>query len=346
MSTRARLGLAALASVALHAAVIAGNWIPLPQAPDPLKPLEARLAPRPVAAIEPEKPKPRPKVPAERRAAPKPAPVVASAPAPSPLALPGPLPEAPAGAAAPEPAVPEAVPEPPQQVALAAESTAAIARSLPRRGRISYSLTYGGDRTPVGRVMQSWEVADGAYRISSEAETAGIVELFRPQRLSYLSQGRVTREGLRPDSFRMSRTRRGQTETAQARFDWVGGSLNYGYARDPHSVQLPAGAQDFMSFIYQFVLAPPAPGRHRVPITTGSRYEIYEIEVAPEETIETPLGVVKALPVKQLARPGAESIEIWLAAEYLYLPVRIRHFDREGQFSGEQLVSEIRVSDE
>jgi len=346
MSTRGRLVLAALASVALHAAVIAGNWIPLPRTPDPLRPLEARLAPPP-SAIEPEAPKLHPKTRAQRRVAPKPAPVIARAPAPSPLALPGSVAEAaPAEALAPEPAAPEAAPEPPQQVALAAESTAAIARSLPRRGRISYSLLYGNDRSPIGRVVQSWEVADGEYRISSEAETAGIVELFRPQRLHYLSRGRVTREGLKPDSFQMNRTRRGQTETAEARFDWDGGSIRYGHTRDPRSAALPAGAQDFMSFIYQFVLVPPAAGRHRVPITSGSRFEVYEIEVAPEETIETPLGIVRALPVKQIARAGAESIEIWLAAEYLYLPVRIRYFDREGIYAGEQVAGEIRVSDE
>ena len=342
MTSHRRFVLAALVSVALHAAVVAGNWIPLPRAPDPLRPLEARLAPPPAPApvAVQEKPKPRPKARAERRDARPPAPVVASAAAPSPLALPEPRPEAaPAEAAAP-------AAEPPQQVALAAESTAAIARSLPRRGRIAYTLFYGEDRSPVGKVVQTWEVAGGEYRILSEAETAGIVELFRPQRLRYLSRGRVTRDGLRPESFVMSRTRRGQTEEAQARFDWDGGVLAYGHAREPRSAPLPAGAQDFMSFIYQFVVAPPVPGRHRVPITTGSRYQVYEIEVAPEETIETPLGVVRALPVKQIAQPGTESVEIWLAAEYLYLPVRVRHFDREGRYSGEQLASEIRVSDE
>ena len=50
--------------------------------------------------------------------------------------------------------------------------------------------------------------------------------------------------------------------------------------------------------------------------------------------------------MRQLPRPGDESIEIWLAADYRYLPVRIRHFDREGNFSGEQVVSEIRISEE
>jgi hypothetical protein len=98
--------------------------------------------------------------------------------------------------------------------------------------------------------------------------------------------------------------------------------------------------------MYHFSLAPPAPGRHRLPIATGSRFQIYDIEVASEESIETPIGALRALPVKQIARAGAESIEFWLATEYRYLPVKIRHYDREGNFSGEQVVSEIRISED
>ena len=101
-----------------------------------------------------------------------------------------------------------------------------------------------------------------------------------------------------------------------------------------------------MSFIYQFSLDPPAPGRIRLPITNGSRLESYEIDVLEVETIETPLGPLTALPIRQVRRPGTESIELWLAPEYRYLPVRIRFIDRDGNPSGEQLASEIRISEE
>jgi len=194
--------------------------------------------------------------------------------------------------------------------------------------------------------VQTWEAEADTYVLASEAETGGLIELFRPQRLRYVSRGKITPQGLRPEAFLMSRIRRGQTETAQARFDWGAGNLTYGRSRDQKSIALPADAQDLMSFIYQFVLVPPAPGRYHVPITTGTRFQVYEVVVSGEERVETPLGTVRALPVKQIARPGEESIEIWLAAEYRYLPVRIRHFDREGNFIGEQVANEIRISEE
>jgi hypothetical protein len=268
-------------------------------------------------------------------------PTVAAA---SPLIVPEMEPDA---APAEEVATEAAAPEPPQQLAMAAPaSVAAAVHSLPRRGRISYTLLYGPDRAFIGRGVQTWEVKNDTYILASDAETGGLVELFRPQRLHSISRGRITAEGLRPDSFLTSRTRRGRTEALRARFDWEAGNLTYGDAREQKSAPLAPGAQDLMSFIFQFVLLPPAPGRYQLPIATGTRFEVYGFEIRAEESIETPIGTVRALPVRQLPRAGAESTEMWLAAEYRYLPVRIRHYDREGHFSGEQIVNEIRISEE
>jgi hypothetical protein len=340
MTTHARLAIAALFSLAFHALVISGEWVPMPQAPGEPRLLQARLAP----PLELKPVVPRPKVRAARRAAPAPAPKVAAVAAASPLVLPDLLPdEEPAEEVVEQPVAPE----PPQQLALAAQpSVAAAAHSLPRRGRISFTLFYGNDQFYVGTAVQSWEAGADTYLLASEAETGGIVDLFWPQRLRYLSRGKITPQGLQPESFLASRTRRGRNEAAQARFDWNAGSLNYGYAREQKSAPLPAGTQDLMSFVFQYALTPPAPGRYRVPITTGTRFEVYEIVVSGEERIETPLGTLRALPVRQLPRPGEESIEVWLAADYHHLPVRIHFFDREGNFSGEQVASEIRISEE
>lgn len=42
---------------------------------------------------------------------------------------------------------------------------------------------------------------------------------------------------------------------------------------------------------------------------------------------------------------GRESLELWLAIEYRYLPVRIRFCNRKGEPQGEQIVAEIRLGD-
>jgi hypothetical protein len=341
MTTRARLVIAGLLSLAFHAAVISGEWLPMPLAPGTPRPLEARLASLP--ELKPATPKPRIRAP--RRITPVPIPEVAAIATPGPFFLPGALDDEDMAEA---PSEEPAAPEPPQRLALAAPTIvdAATAHGLPRRGRITYTLYYGDERQSVGSVVQSWEAGADSYLLASAAESTGLVELLWPQRLRYVSRGRITQHGMQPESFTASRTRRGRNEVAEARFDWAAGSLSYGNAQNQRSAPLPAGAQDLVSFIFQFVLAPPAPGRYRVPITTGSRFDVHEIEVSAQERIETPLGTLRALPVRQLPRPGEATIEIWLAADYRYLPVRIRHYDRRGNFTGEQMVNEIRVSDE
>jgi hypothetical protein len=209
---------------------------------------------------------------------------------------------------------------------------------------LTYELYLGTDKFSVGRAAFTWEIGQHSYRLVSALETTGIVELFRSQRLTYISEGTLTEGGLRPENFAMSRTRRGRTDVAQAHLDWAARRLTYGRPAHKHTVDLPPASQDIVSFVFQLALHPPAPGRVRLPITNGVRFETYELEVLAEERIETPLGVLTALPLKQLRKEGAEGIEIWLAPEYRHLPVKVRFLDRDGNPSGEQIVSEIRVS--
>ncbi|HEX6002628.1 MAG TPA: DUF3108 domain-containing protein [Burkholderiales bacterium] len=219
-------------------------------------------------------------------------------------------------------------------------------RTLPRKGRITYTMYYGDDHFTVGKTVQTWEVDHNGYKLGSVSETTGIVELFSARRYIYLSEGRFTAHGLQPERFFMSRTRRGRVEAAQALFDWNAGRVTLGKAAEQHAAPLLPDAQDIVSFMYQLALSPPDPGRMQMPVTNGSRFETYEIVVRDMERIETPLGVLRALPIRQVPRAGDESIAIWLAADYRYLPVKIRFFDREGRPAGEQVVDRIEISEE
>jgi hypothetical protein len=83
--------------------------------------------------------------------------------------------------------------------------------------------------------------------------------------------------------------------------------------------------------MYQLGLAPLTPGRIELPITNGWKLERYELEIGSEELLETPFGAVRAVPVKQVRRAGQETIELWLAPAYRWLPVRIRFFQPRGR---------------
>lgn len=353
-NTTARLIWAITGSLAAHAVVMSGMPLNLAAPPQLPPPLEARLepAPPPVVAQAPAPaPAPKRKPAATRQAAVK-APVipVRRSVASTPLYVPpewdlDPGPDVPA---VDEVSIAEAETTPPEAPPVAQQATPALpVNPLPRKGQIEYSVRYGSDDgLPVGKIVQSWEMKNGKYLLASDGETIGLLDFFRPQQLRYISQGKITSSGLRPDAFFITRTRKGKTETARAEFDWENRKILYGYARDKKIATLEDGAQDLISLAYHFSLSPPAPGRLRIPVTSGRDLDLREIEVLPEEVIETPMGQMRALRLRQIARPGKEHFELWLAIQYHYLPVRLRYFDRNGNYTGEQVALEIRVSDE
>lgn len=352
------LSAAVLLSAALHAMVIAGVAVELAPASEPPPELSARLVPAPApapAAVPPPPAATPPVKTVKKRRAPPRRQVMAVAPAPAPAAPAFVMPEESAEPVEPLPSgqpeqqpVEAPAPAPPEVVALAPPTTLAAPKpppALPRRGRISYTLFLGTDKFEIGRTVQTWEVEDGQYRIGSTSETTGLAAVLRSEKRTYLSSGAVTRTGLQPKSFLMSRTRRGETEVARARFDWDAAQIAWGTTGDTRSAALPAGSQDFLSLMYQFSLVPPSAGRVSVPLTTGTKFETYELDVLPQETIDTPLGALRALPLRQVRKPGAETIQIWLASDYRYLPVMVRFYGRDGEPTGEQVVNELRLAE-
>jgi hypothetical protein len=347
-----RLLAAASLSVMLHAALMSGSWLQPPKTrPHDDFPLQVEMVRMPPVAAPPTGAKPVP--PPATKSAPR-ARAIAQRPKSGPV-LPAPTAAetAPRIAADPEPVQyaeerSEPQPESPPTETAPAEPTRqrVPVQILPRKGRIAYTMYYGDDAFTVGKTVQTWEAEEGGYRLGSVSETTGIVEFFRSQRHVYLSEGRFTDHGLQPEKFFMSRTRRGRTEAAQALFDWEGGVVTLGRVPQQRGAPLFPDTQDIVSFMYHLALAPPAPGRIRLPVTNGSRFETYELDVLDEERIETPIGVLRTLPVKQVPRPGAESIAVWLAIDYRHLPVKLRFFDRDGKQMAEQVVDQIQISDE
>lgn len=335
-----RLGVAAILSAAAHAAMLGGSWLLPPELP-PAPVLSARLDPAqpPVDTSTPVATVARQARIAAAAALPVLIPESAVALPSASEALSGePHAHAVAQNPAPEPVVvASAIP-----TALPAPELPSLP-DFPRTGQITYQLTLGPDQTPVGRTTQTW-VFDGLqYRLGSESESTGLIELFRPHRYRYLSQGTLSASGLRPERFLASVQRGSRSDESSAVFNWTERRIRLGRLPQLSTVELPDGSQDIISFMYQLALSPPPPGRFRLPFTRGARLDMASFDVLPEEHIDTPLGRLRTLPVVQVREHEQESLALWLALDYRNLPVRIRFFSRDGSLNGEQLVSEIRV---
>jgi hypothetical protein len=212
----------------------------------------------------------------------------------------------------------------------------------PQVGTIRYEVYYGSDRFSIGRSVQTWSIDKDSYRLTSFSETTGLFGLFKPYQYAYVAEGRVEPGRLRPETFTVRRGREGERQAA-AKFDWANGQLTFGSLRSQRKAPLDGNTYDFLTLFYQLPHMPLAPGLMQVAITTGTRFNTYRLQIGAEEMLELPIGTLRAIPIKQVRSPGEESIEVWLAPEQRYLPVRIRFLDEEGKLMVEQLATRIAV---
>lgn len=212
---------------------------------------------------------------------------------------------------------------------------------MPAYGVIRYSVARGDQGFELGRSVHEWELSDGRYRITSLTETSGLAALLKPLRVELESVGRLTADGLQPERFFIRRN--GKLGREQADFDWQKMQIRIGGEEGEATVQqLTRGAQDLLSFNYQMGFLQRPEGNNSLPIATGKKYTTYHLEAVGDVELEIPAGSFRTL---HLRAPGDNTTELWLAYDYLLLPVKIRHTDRYGD-SFVQVATEILMSKE
>jgi hypothetical protein len=230
-------------------------------------------------------------------------------------------------------------------------STAATATArMPAHGKIRYRVDRGDQGFELGRSIHEWTLEDGRYRLTAVTETSGLAALLKPLRVELESRGRLTAEGLQPEHFAIRRN--GKLGREQADFDWgrmqlkIGGNASEvsegGNDSNAGTHRLTPGAQDLLSFNYQLGFLPHPEANNSLPIATGKKYTTYYLHALGDEEIEIPAGVFRTL---HLRAPGDNTTELWLAYDYLLLPVKIRYLDRHGD-SFVQVATEIQFSQE
>jgi hypothetical protein len=207
---------------------------------------------------------------------------------------------------------------------LALVASAGALAAPPRKVEIAYDLLTNG--VLVGAATARMEWGDGRYSIVEQVRGRGA--FVRKGEAERRSRGSVTHEGLRPLEFEDRRTGR---ETARARFDWGAKSVTLQYKGEPRTEVLPAGAQDQLSLPFNFAFRNPGTQPLSVHVSDGRRLSAYVYRAAGRERVKTPAGEFEALKlVKQKDSRDDSGLEIWLAVERHFLPVRSVLTDKHG----------------
>jgi len=222
-------------------------------------------------------------------------------------------------------------------VSSAGQTTIANA-ALPKRVIATYAVTKNGQ--PFANVREQFTVTDNQYRVESVTKGIGVYALFGERVLT--SEGVVTSLGLKPSRFEL---RQGDNprKALLAEFDWEKYNLRMTVKGKLKEAKLEAGAQDLASFAYQFMYLPqPLKNSVTLSLTTGKKLNQYQYNIQTEaEIIETAGVQYKTLHLAP-AEQGDETKELWLAADYHFIPVRILLVDENGQ-KLEQTLTELQM---
>lgn len=209
---------------------------------------------------------------------------------------------------------------------------------LPKRIIATYAVTKNDQ--PFANVREQFTISGSQYQLESITKGIGVYALFGERVLR--SQGAVGEQGLKPNRFEL---RQGDNpkKTLLAEFDWDKNNLRMTVKGKLKEAKLQPGAQDLASFAYQFMYLPqPLKDAVAVTLTTGKKLDQYHYTIQPEaETIQAAEVQFKTLHLTP-SQQDDETKELWLAADYYYLPVRILFVDENGQ-KLEQILTELQI---
>ena len=222
--------------------------------------------------------------------------------------------------------------------ALTAVSVAARG-APPEAIKASYDVFKGGLR--IGVAEESFEKSGARYSIISETTPSGVLALLMRTRVKLQSSGVITSAGLQPEQFDYVRLD-DASRNVSATFDWRAGQLRMAFEGRKETAPLPQGTQDRLSLMYQFMFL-PLDKLKLIPVqmTNGRKIESYRYRVGDEVPLETPLGRIKTLHlVKQREADDKNQIEVWLATERNFVPVKLLIVESDGS-RFEQVVTRL-----
>lgn len=209
------------------------------------------------------------------------------------------------------------------------------AHAAPKSVKLTYEVKRNGQR--FGNVTETYSQTGKQYSLQSVTKGSGVYALLGERKL--LSQGDVTKDGLRPKHFESLQSSNAK-KTLINDFDWKARMLSMQIKGQATQMTLPPGTQDLLSVMYQFMFKPPTSGQLKLSITTGKRLKTHQYQVSAQSAkLITPAGEFKVVELTEVE--DADAKKIYLATEKFALPVKIVVQDDGATI--EQLLTHITI---
>ena len=198
----------------------------------------------------------------------------------------------------------------------------------PNNVQVTYDIYKGSMQ--IGRIDETYTRTDNHYTLVSTTRAVGLLALFNPGKIIINSNGLINTKGLQPLSFKHQRGRDEHKDRA-AEFDWNAGQLTLIQHLQRTPVGLPAGTQDRLSAMYQFMFLELQPDTALdFPMTIGSKLDNYHYAITVGPTLKTPAGEFNTLYLDNQPKTGESRTEIWLATQQHNLPCKMTITEADG----------------
>jgi len=192
---------------------------------------------------------------------------------------------------------------------------------------IDYDVRRSLDSSPVGAAKTTYLLEqDNHYSIRNEVEAKGFVSLFYWNKVVQTSDGLITPDGLRPINYHYQF---GSKIDNLAVFDWESKKIIITVNGNKSEVEMQEGSQDMLSVMYQFMFEPPLT-KMKLYVTNGKNYKPYDYAYVGDEIIETDVDKIETMHIAKFNYTNEERIDLWLAKDYRFIPVKIRKTEKDG----------------
>ncbi len=207
--------------------------------------------------------------------------------------------------------------------------------SIPNRVFIEFKIVTSG--IVVGEGTEVFQRAGKNYEVKSTTKPRGIASLFLKD-FYRQSKGKIAGSNLIPSLYEEKGKKSG---SRIAKFNWNLNQVHLKNRNKDKRLHLPLGTIDQASFLFSFMLTPPKQ-KFQVHIADGKRLKKYTYKVIGSSIIKSPKGPLNSVIIKKSTDDRGRQLEVWLATDLYYLPVKIKYTDkRERVF--ESILSNIVV---
>lgn len=184
-----------------------------------------------------------------------------------------------------------------------------------------YDVSDSGLKVAV--IDETFSRSGDRYHIESVTRPFGLFALLKHETIRVTSDGIVTARGLQPQVFDYRREH-DTGKNAHADFDWQGAKITLTDRDGTRSLPLPAGTQDRLSAMYQFMFLPLQDATQlEFEMTNGSKVDNYRYRISRDRKVTVPLGSFHALYLVSPKENTPRRTEIWLATARGNFPCRM-----------------------